>query len=128
MHGFEHAACSTHNAHWVTAEDFPQGKWIQLDWPTPVTIGRISFDTVNANVADCIGSNTGRCLGGGTIQWWDGNAWVTAGTVSGQSDDWEFTFPAPVVTDSIRLYDLVASTVGGQTSNPVIIEWQAFCM
>jgi cysteine-rich repeat protein len=125
--GYGHAYCASYNAHWVTADNYPAGKWIQLTWTTTQTIGRIVIDTVNINVADCIGANTGRVLAGGTIQWWNGSSWVTAGSVSGYTNDWTYNFPTPVNTTRIRIYDLFSSSGVGQSSNPIIIEWQAFC-
>jgi hypothetical protein len=117
--------CGTYFFHWVSAGDSPGGEWVEYEWPSTVTVARIEFDTQYYSDLTCNDGNTGRTLAGGTVQYWAGS-WVTAGTVSGKSGDWSFTFPSPVQTTRIRLYDLYASTLGNQDSNPVIYEWRVY--
>lgn len=109
------ASCSTDPYHWITAGTSPGSSWAQLAWSSSKTVARISIDTGTG----C----AGRILAGATIQWWNGSAWVTAGTVSGKTGDWSFTFPSAVQTTKIRLYGVY--TVSGSI-NPVIYEWQVF--
>ncbi len=108
----------------MTAGSTPSPHWIEYDWSSTKTVGRISIDTTQASSAAC--TLSGRTLAGGTIQYWSGSAWVTVGTVSGKTDDWSFTFPSPVSTTKIRIYGVHATDTTGQKSNPVIIEWQVF--
>ena len=92
--------------------------WIQLTWGQSHVVSSINLDT-NGPATDSCG-NSGRTVSGGQVQWWNGASWVTAGTVSGQTDDWSYTFPAPVTTTQIRIY-AVTQTSG----NPMVFEWQA---
>jgi hypothetical protein len=123
--GHLEAECGTYKFHWVSAGSSPASQWIQLDWPSSVTVARIAIDTTLSSNNGC-GVNDGRSLAGGTIQWWSGSDWQNAGTVSGQSNDWSFTLPSPVTTTRIRIYGVHASSNGGQESNPVIFEWSVF--
>jgi hypothetical protein len=109
------ADCSSLKFHWVKATSGPG--WTEYAWTTPQTVGRITIDTGTS----C--TSTGRNLSGATIQWYNGTSWVTAGTVSGETGDWSFTFNSPVVTTKIRL-DNVQS--GETNKNPVIYEWSVF--
>jgi hypothetical protein len=122
--GAGESSCTTNKFHWVTAGSTPSSQWIEYDWSSAKTVGRISIDTTQASSTACTGS--GRTLAGGTIQYWSGSAWVTVGTVSNKTDDWSFTFPSPVSTTKIRIYGVHATSTTGQKSNPVIIEWQVF--
>jgi hypothetical protein len=70
--------------------------------------------------------NSGRKLAGGTIQWWNGSTWVSDGTVSGEPDDWGWQFTPEVTTTAIRIYGAHAYHTGGQTSNPIIYEWDVY--
>jgi hypothetical protein len=91
-----------------------------------VTINRMAFDTMNAAAASCSYS-AGRALAGGDVQYWDGAGWVTVGSVTGHTDDWQYVFPAPVTTTRLRLYNAHNATAGGQQSNPVIYDWAVYC-
>jgi hypothetical protein len=66
----------------------------------------------------------GRTLGGAQVQWWNGSSWVTDGTVSGQTNDWDYTFTSPVTTTQVRLYAIYAAPTSTTPSNPIIYEWQ----
>ncbi len=85
-----------------------------------MVIGSVSFDTAPVTTATC-SSSAGRTLGGGTLQYWSGTAWVPIGTITGKTDDWSYSF-TQVTTTKLRLYGAHA----GKTSNPVIFEWQVF--
>jgi hypothetical protein len=94
--------------------------WIQLDFPSAVTVGRVAFDTM-PTTATCVYS-AGRTLAGGTLQYWTGSSWATITSVSGQTNDWSRTF-TPVTTTRIRLNALFSYS----TSNAVIFEWFVHC-
>jgi hypothetical protein len=114
--GAGEAQCATNFYCWVYAGTSAGTGWFQYTWSSPQTIGRLAIDTGST----C--GSSGRNLAGATIQYWSGSAWVTAGTVSGQTGDWSFTFPTPVSTTQIRLYGAYAQS----TANPLIYEWQVF--
>ena len=117
--------CSSYSPHWISAGSSPGASWAQLTWSSQVTVARLSIDTVNAWSGGCSASS-GRSLAGGQIQFWNGSGWQSAGTISGQTDDWTFTFSNPVQTTALRIYGVYATDVTGQKSNPVIVEWQVF--
>ena len=124
--GFGEAHCSTQQFHWVLAGSSPGGEWIQMNFTSPQVVGRIFIDTANAWSEIC-SSGTGRTLAGATIQWWNGSSWVTDGSVSGRTDDWSYVFSSPVETTRIRLYNIYATDVIFQRSNPIIAEWEVYC-
>ena len=115
-----------HDFHWVSAGHVPSGSWIQIAWATPIQVKRLEMDTVSAYVAECGTSKTGRTLAGGTIQYWNGSAWITVGSVSNRTNDWSFTLSSPVSTTRLRIYNIHATSVTGIKANPVIIEWKIF--
>jgi Stigma-specific protein, Stig1 len=122
--GYGEAQCSAQGWHWITANTSSGTSWAQLAWTSAKTIGRIKMDTAACAVAGC-GIIAGRTVAGGTIQWWNGTSWVSAGTVSAKSDDWQFVFPSPVSTTKVRIYGLYAQSCG-MALNPVVYEIQAF--
>jgi len=95
---------------------------VQLQWPSNRTITSLFVDTRNAVNTNTCGEN-GRTLGAAVIQWWNGAAWVTDGSVSGKQNDWGYTFSSPVTTTRIRLYDVYV-TATNSPWNPVIYEIQ----
>jgi hypothetical protein len=103
---------------WVTAGSAPGTAWLQYTWNQTRTVYSIAVDT-NSTGTDACG-NSGRVLAGATVQYWNGSAWVTDGTVSGQTNDWTYTFTQPRQTTQIRLYGMYAA--GGQASNPIVFE------
>ena len=115
-----------HNFHWVLAGSSPGSAWIQIVWSSPQVVRRLEMDTVSAYSAECGSSPAGRTVAGGTIQYWSGSSWVTVGTVSGQTNDWSFTFPTAVSTTRVRIYGVHATNVTGAKANPVIIEWKIY--
>ena len=48
---------------------------------------------------------------------------MTIATITGQTDDWDYSFTT-VTTTAMRLYNIYA--LGGQGSNPIVYEWQLF--
>lgn len=105
---------------WVHAGGAPGSSWMSLTWSSPKTVSWIAIDTHQSTLDSC--GVLGRALGGATVQYWDGAAWVAIGTVSGKTNDWSYVFPAPVTTTAIRLYGVYA--IGGQNQNPIIYEWR----
>jgi hypothetical protein len=122
--GSGQAQCALDGYHWILASDVADGSWIEVGFPQPVTISRIAVDTLAATADDCDGA-AGRNVAGAEVQWYSGSQWVTADVISGQTDDWEFSFPSPVTTTRVRLYNVVTSSVG-QALNPIIFEFSAF--
>jgi hypothetical protein len=105
---------------WITAESTPGTAWIQISWSSSKTVSSINIDTNYASGTSACGQ-TGRALGGGTLQYLSGSSWITIGTISGKTNDWSYSF-SPVITTALRLYGVYA--VGGQASNPIVYEWQ----
>jgi hypothetical protein len=104
---------------WITAGSAPAADWIQVDWgSTSHLVQSVTVDT-NTTGTDVCG-NSGRVLAGAQVQWWNGATWVTATTISGQTNDWTYNFPSAVTTTKVRLYGVYAT--GGQGSNPVVFE------
>jgi len=115
----------TCNFHWITAGSTPGDGYFQLDWSTPQTLWGMWIDTNYWENTTCYLPG-GVTLAGGTIEWWDGGAWVADGTVSGQSDDWGYEFDAAVTTTRLRIYGAHSTDLGGQTYNPLIYEWEVY--
>jgi hypothetical protein len=113
--------CNRYN--WVNATNTPGGVWLQYDWPSAVRIGSMRVDT-KLNTDTC--AATGRTLGAATIQYWDGAAWVTHGSVTNQLNDWTYTFATPITTTRLRLYDVYTTGTVGQLNNPVVYEWEVY--
>lgn len=103
---------------WVLSSSPPSGDWITYTWAVAKTVTNMHIDTRSAAPNAC--SELGRTLSGATVQWWTGSVWVTDGTVSGKTDDWDYTFTTPVTTTKVRLYGVY----GDAGVNPVIFEWQ----
>jgi len=122
--GYGEASCGSQGWFWITAAASPGSSYVQLAWTSAKSVGRVKMDTAACAVAGC-GIIAGRTVAGATIQWWNGASWVTAGSVSGKSDDWEFVFPSPVSTTKVRLYGVYAQSCG-MSQNPVIYEVQVF--
>ena len=123
--GFLESSCTSQKFCWISAgSSLSGGKWIQYSWSKAVTVGRVWFDTVSLS-GGC-GMSSGRTLAGGRLQYRSGSSWKTVSTVTGKTGDWSRSF-TPVTTTQLRLYDAHATSVTGQKSNPVIIEWRDFC-
>ena len=123
--GYLQSSCSSQKFCWISAgSSLSGGKWIQYTWPKAVTLGRVWFDTV-PYTGGCA-TSSGRTLAGGRLQYRSGSSWKTLGTATGKIGDWSLSFKS-VTTNQLRLYDAHATSVTGQKSNPVIIEWRAFC-
>jgi len=110
---------------WITASNTPGTAWIQYTWSSAHAIKSMHMDTLSATATNSCGA-IGRTLGGATVQWWNGSSWVTDGTVTAQLNDWDYTFTSTVTTTQIRLYAIYCTNTQGQTSNPVVFEWQVY--
>lgn len=99
----------------------PEVGSIELEWTTPQELWGIHIDTVSNVSAPCLYTGN-RTLASGSIEWWDGSAWVVDGVVTGQVDDWSYEFTAPISTTRIRIHQ----ALGSPQENPVVFEWSAF--
>lgn len=111
---------------WVETDNCPPGpgcnQWYMIEWQSPIDICQIFVDTKPIPADEC-GANENRIASDAIIQWWDGSAWVSAGSVSAQTDDWTFLFPGGVTTTRLRLFDIFTdATPPGQDDNPVLYE------
>lgn len=110
---------------WISAGDFANGDYYELEWPEPVDLCQIFVDT-KPQPTEC-GANPNRILSDATVQWWDGAAWVTETTISGQTDDWSYAFETCVTTTRLRLFDVFTDAAQGfQASNPVLYELKVY--
>ena len=110
--------CSPYS--WVSTSGGSLTEWIQLTWPTSHTLKSIHVDTTSSTNDSC--SLPNQTLTGAQVQWWNGSSWVTDGTVSGQTNDWDYTFTQKVTTTQVRLYSLRSKS----GYNAFIYELQAF--
>ncbi|MEZ4220214.1 MAG: hypothetical protein R3B13_04735 [Polyangiaceae bacterium] len=108
--------CATEKWHWLGVA-FGSLGYSTYTWSTPQTIKRIEVETGNA----C--SGTAVALASATVQWWDGNAWVTAGSLQGSGAIRTFTFPTEVITTQLRLYSIKPQLIDRAA---VIYEWKVF--
>jgi len=97
------------------------GAWIQVSFPSAKKVSSMFMDTNIQGTSAC--AQTGRTFAGGDLQYWNGSTWVTIATITGQTNDWSYSFPQ-VTTTAMRLYNIYA--LGGQGSNPIVYEWQLF--
>ncbi|NOU86374.1 hypothetical protein GC102_11415 [Paenibacillus sp. LMG 31460] len=87
------------DSRWVSASGGPH--WYELEWPSGVTIGNVKVWSGNMNVP-------GWHISAYDIQVWDGGAWKTIGSVSGNRQDGyagkynDIVF-SPVVTTKLRM-------------------------
>jgi hypothetical protein len=105
---------------WISNGQAPSGAFFQYEWSAPVTIGSFYVDSEHATAPAC--GTTGRDIKNAEVQWWNGSAWVGAGTI-GNSDNHLFTFPAPVTTTRLRLFNVTTSPGNG---NSIIFEWYVY--
>ena len=110
--------CSPYS--WVSTYTGSLTEWIQLTWTGSHTLTKIHVDTTASTNDIC--SLPDQTLTGAEIQWWNGSSWVTDGTVSNQTDDWDYTFTQKVTTTQVRLYSLRSKA----NYNAFIYELQAY--
>ncbi|MBW2262018.1 MAG: DUF4215 domain-containing protein [Deltaproteobacteria bacterium] len=115
----------TCNFHWVVAGSTPGDAYFQLEWSAPQTLWGMWLDTNYWENTTCYLPG-GVTLAGGTIEWWNGGGWVAADSIVDQADDWGYEFDEPVTTTRLRIFGAHATDLGGQTSNPLIYEWEVY--
>lgn len=103
---------------WITSAATNPGSaiFIQFVWPTTRVLNKIKFH---------VAQNTTRFLGGGTIQIWNGAAWVNHRTFTQATGvcDYEVSF-TNVATTQLRIIDIVV--IGTQSSNVNFREIEIF--
>ncbi|MCF8428117.1 MAG: hypothetical protein K9H61_12080, partial [Bacteroidia bacterium] len=101
-------SCGTQQM-WISSSATNPGSsiFIQFTWPTVQVINKM---TIN------VGQNNTRFLGGGTIQIWNGSAWVTHTTFTQSIGvcSYDINFNS-VATTQLRIIDMVV--IGSQSSN-----------
>jgi hypothetical protein len=107
---------------WVSNSTTANGAWVQYDWTAPVTIGSMWLD---ANSCTGLCYSGGRTVNSGTVQWWNGSAWINAQTFTNQNNAFGVTFIPPLITTKLRIFDITAGSCG-QTSNSLIYEWYVY--
>jgi hypothetical protein len=110
------AASCTECFGWVTNSPGTNGSWIQLSWGASQTIGSIYVDTDGCDTDN-------RHLSSGSVQYWNGAAWITETTWNGANGDLSFDFNPPVDTTMIRLMN-VQPPPGGL--NSLVFEWSVY--
>ena len=109
---------------WVTDSTTPSGAWVQYTWASAVSIQSFYLETEPDTV--CSPPNpSGRNLHSGTVQWWNGTAWVTATTFSYPAGhgDVQVNLPQPVTTTQLRVFDMTTDPGNGNT---IIFEWHVY--
>jgi hypothetical protein len=104
---------------WIVTGWGSTTEWIELAWTSSLILQSMHLDTTAVTNDACFSNQTAT---GAQIQWWNGSSWVTDGTVSGQIDDWDYTFTTPVTTTKVRLYSVRSPA----NYNAYIYEWQVF--
>jgi len=112
------SSCASYN--WANTSGGSTTEWVQYTWTSAHTLTSVHVDTAASANDTC--SDTNQTATGAEIQWWNGSAWVTDGTVSGQTNDWSYTFTQPVSTTEVRLYSIRSKS----GYNAFIWEWQVF--
>lgn len=107
---------------WVFNGPTPSGAWIELSWPSAVTIGSIYVETENATVQTC-GATVPRNLQSGRIQYMQGGSWADIASFGGFTDDVRVDFSNPVTTTDLRIFDMTTAPGG---ANSMIFEWHVY--
>jgi hypothetical protein len=92
--------------------------WFQLEWNASVTIGSMFVEGEHATNPSC--GSSGRNLAAGDVQWWNGNAWITATSWAGNNENLFFEFNPPLQTTRIRLANVFSGPGNG---NSMAFEW-----
>jgi hypothetical protein len=124
MNNGQPTSCST----WVwvtdTATVGTSPAWIELDWPSSVTIGSFYINTENSAGTSPCTEAPGRNVASGTVQTWNGMAWVTVGSFTGMTADVQYNLPSPATTTKLRVTNLVTSVV--PNGNSIIYQWHVY--
>ena len=102
---------------WVSSSSYPNTAWAQYTWSSAQTISSI---VVHPD------ATTTRFLRRATIEYWTGSAWAADQTylLSSYTTPYTINLTTQRTTTQLRLYSL--ETVGTQSSNPTIKEWQVY--
>jgi hypothetical protein len=99
--GHLESECGTYKFHWVSAESTPASEWIELDWPSAVTVGRIAIDTTAA--APRSAASTPALARGRHDSVLERLDLGERRQRVRQTDDWSYTLPSPVSTTKLRI-------------------------
>jgi hypothetical protein len=119
--GVSKAQCIAMGCHecfsWIANSSTSTG-WFQLEWNSAVTIGSMYVEGEHATNPGC--NTTSRNMAAGDVQWWNGNAWVTATSWANNVEDLFFEFSPPLQTTRIRLANVLS---GPSNPNSMAFEW-----
>jgi hypothetical protein len=109
---------------WVNNSTTPSGAFIQYTWASPITVGSLYVETEPDTVCSPP-QPSGRNIHSGTVQYWNGNAWVTSTTFSFPAGhgDVQVNLPQAVSTTELRIFDLTTDPGNG---NSAIFEWHVY--
>jgi len=108
---------------WISNGQAPSGAWIELDWPSPVSVGSFYIETDNGLASTCFSGYAGRNVASATVQTWNGSTWVNAGTFSGLHTNVQYNLPTPISTTKLRLFNVTTDPGNG---NSIIFEWHVY--
>lgn len=112
-------SCSNACFGWINNGTSPNGAYLRLDWPSPVSIGSMFLDGTDSNCE----AQRERTLAGGTVQAWQNGAWVDVVRFEERTGDIELDFDPPMVTSRVRIFDAVAARHGGLS---LLFEWYVY--
>ena len=109
---------------WVTNGTSPGGAYIQYTWAAAVSVGSVYVET-EPDTSCSPPPPGGRNIHSGTVQYWNGSAWVTSTTFSFAAGhgDVQVNLPQPVTTTQLRIFDLTTDPGNG---NSMIFEWHVY--
>ncbi|MCG9881186.1 MAG: hypothetical protein MH472_11360, partial [Bacteroidia bacterium] len=105
-----YGTCGTQLAFVWTATPPDGTEWMEWQWTSPKTIGKIVINHAQT---------TGRFLAGGIIQRWNGSAWVNHHTFSGLSQalcDNDIILPTLLTSTRLRITGFVCGPTGQQSN------------
>ncbi|MDP3927447.1 MAG: hypothetical protein Q8R57_00340, partial [Bacteroidota bacterium] len=105
-----YGTCGTQLAFVWTATPPDGTEWMEWEWTSPKTIGKIVINHAQT---------TGRFLAGGIIQRWNGSAWVNHHTFSGLSQalcDNDIVLPTLLTSNRLRITGFVCGPTGQQSN------------
>ena len=114
--GCEASSC-TQCYGWVTSSPGVNGSYLQLTWAASQTIGSIYVDTDGCDTDQ-------RHLYSGSVQYWNGAAWITETTWNAANGDLAFDFNPPLETTMLRLMDVQPPP--GSGINSLVFEWYVY--
>jgi PKD repeat protein len=105
-----YGTCGTQLAFVWTATPPDGTEWMEWQWPTTKTIGKIVINHAQT---------TGRFLAGGIIQKWNGTAWVnhyTFANLNQNNCDNDIILPTLLVSSRLRITGFVCGPTGQQSN------------